>query len=94
MPMTQLTTITRTLQGEPTAITRSGEQGMWSFDQSLLSMVELGVISPAEAIANADNRTDVRLRLRLAAGASLGGEGMQMTPEEPPPGDPPPVAHR
>lgn len=77
-----------------TAITRSGEQGMWSFDQSLLSMVELGVISPAEAIANADNRTDVRLRLRLAAGASLGGEGMQMTPEEPPPGDPTPVAHR
>lgn len=77
-----------------TAITRSGEQGMWSFDQSLLGMVEAGAISPEEAIANADNRTDVRLRLRLAAGASLGGDGMQMTPEEPPPGDPPPPGHR
>jgi twitching motility protein PilU len=77
-----------------TAITRSGEQGMWSFDQSLLGMVEAGTISPEEAIANADNRTDVRLRLRLAAGASLGGEGMQMAPEEPPPDDPPPTAHR
>ena len=77
-----------------TAITRSGEQGMWSFDQSLLGMVEAGTISPEEAIANADNRTDVRLRLRLAAGASLGGESMQMAPEEPPPDDPPPTAHR
>ena len=77
-----------------TAITRSGEQGMWSFDQSLLGMVEAGAISPEEAIANADNRTDVRLRLRLAAGASLGGEGMQMAPEEPPPDEPPPTTHR
>ncbi len=65
-----------------TAITRSTEQGMCSFDQSLLAMVEAGAISPEEAIANADNRTDVRLRLRLAAGASLGGEGMQMRPED------------
>ena len=77
-----------------TAITRSGEQGMWSFDQSLLGMVEAGAISPEEAIANADNRTDVRLRLRLAAGASLGSEGMQMAPEAPPPDDPPPPGHR
>ena len=77
-----------------TAITRSGEQGMWSFDQSLLGMVEAGAISPEEAIANADNRTDVRLRLRLAAGALLGSEGMQMAPEAPPPDDPPPPGHR
>ncbi|BEP93324.1 PilT/PilU family type 4a pilus ATPase [Acidovorax sp. A79] len=77
-----------------TAITRSGEQGMWSFDQSLLAMVETGAISPEEAIANADNRTDVRLRLRLAAGASLGGEGMQMSPDDPAPGEPPPAALR
>ena len=61
---------------------------------ALLGMVEAGAISPEEAIANADNRTDVRLRLRLAAGASLGGEGMQMAPEEPPPDEPPPTAHR
>ena len=57
-------------------------------------MVEAGAISPEEAIANADNRTDVRLRLRLAAGASLGGEGMQMAPDEPPPDGPPPTVHR
>ncbi|MNT77411.1 hypothetical protein D3C72_2165210 [compost metagenome] len=79
-----------------TAITRSAEQGMWSFDQSLLAMVESGAISPEEAIANADNRTDVRLRLRLAAGAPLGGEGMQMSPDEPaePDSVPPPATRR
>lgn len=70
-----------------TAITRSGEQGMWSFDQSLLSMVELGAISAAEAIAHADNRTDVRLRLRLAAGAPLESGGMKMAADQPPPGE-------
>ena len=79
-----------------TAITRSAEQGMWSFDQSLLAMVESGAISPEEAIANADNRTDVRLRLRLAAGAPPGGEGMQMSPDEPagPDSVPPPATRR
>jgi twitching motility protein PilU len=79
-----------------TAITRSAEQGMWSFDQSLLAMVESGAISPEEAIANADNRTDVRLRLRLAAGAPLGGEDMQMSPDEPagPDSVPPPATRR
>ena len=30
----------------------------------------------------------------LAAGASLGGEGMQMAPAEPPSDEPPPTTHR
>ncbi|AOG24496.1 PilT/PilU family type 4a pilus ATPase [Acidovorax sp. RAC01] len=62
-----------------TAIVRSGEQGMCSFDQSLLAMVDAGSISPEEAIAHADNRTDVSLRLRLAAGNSFEIAGMRMT---------------
>jgi twitching motility protein PilU len=62
-----------------TAIIRGTEQGMCSFDQSLLAMVDAGSISPQEAIAHADNRTDVRLRLRLAAGNSLEIAGMDMT---------------
>jgi twitching motility protein PilU len=62
-----------------TAIIRGTEQGMCSFDQSLLAMVDAGSISPEEAIAHADNRTDVRLRLRLAAGNSLEIAGMDMT---------------
>lgn len=71
-----------------TAIARSGEQGMCTFDQSLFELYERGVISPAEAVANADNRTDVSLRLRLASGAPLGVDGMRMsdqTAEDPPP---------
>jgi twitching motility protein PilU len=62
-----------------TAIARSGEQGMCTFDQSLFELYERGAISPAEAVANADNRTDVSLRLRLASGAPLGVDGMRMS---------------
>jgi len=62
-----------------TAIARSGEQGMCTFDQSLFELYERGIISPAEAVANADNRTDVSLRLRLASGAPLGVDGMCMS---------------
>lgn len=65
-----------------TAIVRSGELGMCSFDQSLLAMVDAGSISPEEAIAHADNRTDVSLRLRLAAGTSFEVAGMRMTEPE------------
>jgi twitching motility protein PilU len=62
-----------------TAIARSGEQGMCTFNQSLFELYERGVISPDEAVANADNRTDVSLRLRLASGAPLGVDGMRMS---------------
>jgi len=66
-----------------TAIVRGSEQGMGSFDQSLLALVEAGTIAPAEAVAYADNRTDVTLRLRLAAGNSLAADdgGMRMAEE-------------
>ena len=55
---------------------------MCSFDQSIFALFERGDITQAEAIANADNKTDVTLRMRLAAGASLGAEGMQMAPND------------
>lgn len=70
-----------------TAIVRGSEQGMGSFDQSLLALVESGAITPAEAVANADNRTDVTLRLRLASGNGLviddGGMKMAEKPHDP-----------
>lgn len=70
---------------------RSGEVGMCTFDQALYALFESGAITQAEAVAHADNRTDMGLRMRLASGASLGVEGMQMAPEvqdsaEPAPG--------
>jgi twitching motility protein PilU len=65
-----------------TAIARSGEQGMCTFDQSLFELYEHGTISAADAVANADNRTDVALRLRLASGAPLALDGMRMSDQE------------
>lgn len=67
-----------------TAIVRGSEQGMCSFDQSLLALVESGAISPAEAVANADNRTDVTLRLRLATSGTIVAEDTGMRMEEEP----------
>lgn len=61
-----------------TAIGRSVEQGMCTFDQSLFSLVESGAITAEEAVAHADNRTDLSLKLRLAAGGSLSVAGMTM----------------
>lgn len=65
-----------------TAIARSGEQGMCTFDQSLFDLYERGVISAEETVANADNRTDVTLRLRLATGAPLGVDGMRISDKD------------
>lgn len=77
------------IEGLKTAIERSGEVGMCSFDQSIFALFERGEITQAEAVANADNKTDVTLRMRLAAGASLGVEGMQMARDDE---DAPPAA--
>jgi twitching motility protein PilU len=65
-----------------TAIERSVEVGMCSFDQSLYALYERGEISQWETVANADNKTDVTLRMRLAGGATLGTEDMQMVKPE------------
>ena len=55
---------------------------MCSFDQSLYRLVESGAITAEQAIDHADNRTDLSLKLRLAAGASLGAAGMSMQPDD------------
>ncbi|MBX9831527.1 MAG: type IV pili twitching motility protein PilT, partial [Burkholderiaceae bacterium] len=52
---------------------------MCSFDHSLFKLVESGAISAEEAIAHADNRTDLSLKLRLAAGGTLSVDGMSMS---------------
>lgn len=65
-----------------TAINRGTEQGMCSFDHSLFKLVEAGAISADEAIAHADNRTDLSLKLRLAAGGTLSVDGMSMSAQQ------------
>ncbi|WP_119965375.1 PilT/PilU family type 4a pilus ATPase [Simplicispira lacusdiani] len=71
------------IDGLKTAMERSGEVGMCTFDQALFALYQRGEISKAETVANADNKTDITLRMRLASGASLGAENMRMAPDEP-----------
>lgn len=71
------------IDGLKTAMERSGEVGMCTFDQALFELYQRGEISKAETVANADNKTDITLRMRLASGASLGADNMRMAPDEP-----------
>jgi len=52
------------------AIAKSSVVGMQTFDQSLYDLVQAGEITPQQALEHADSRTDLSLRLRLAAGLS------------------------
>lgn len=52
---------------------------MCIFDHSLFKRVESGAIPADEGIAHADNRTDLSLKLRLAAGGTLNVDGMCMS---------------
>jgi len=77
------------IDGLKTAMERSGEAGMCTFDQALFALYQRGAISKAEAVAHADNKTDITLRMRLASGASLGADSMRMASdgtENPPSG--------
>lgn len=49
------------------AIIKSGEAGMQAFDSCLLDLVNKGRITPETAMAHADSRTDLSLKLRLSS---------------------------
>ena len=51
------------------AMKRSNEVGMCTFDQALYKLYEDGKVSLEQALANADSRTDLLLRVRLSKGA-------------------------
>lgn len=46
-------------------IDKSAEAGMQSFDQCLLALYKKGQIDQATALANADSKTDLSLKMRL-----------------------------
>ncbi|GAC1630323.1 MAG: PilT/PilU family type 4a pilus ATPase [Nevskia sp.] len=46
-------------------MSRSGEQGMVTFDQYLFELFERGVISYDEAVRNADSQNELRLKVKL-----------------------------
>jgi twitching motility protein PilU len=49
------------------AITKNSEPGMQSFDQCLLDLHTKGLIDMPTALAHADSRTDLSLKLRLSS---------------------------
>ena len=59
------------------AMKQSNEVGMQTFDQALYKLYAAGEISYAEALQNADSRTDLALRVRLEG--PLPPEGMEET---------------
>lgn len=63
------------IAGIKDAMGHSNEAGMCTFDQSLFTLYTAGEISLEEALRNADSRTDLALRVRLANGMSLDRAG-------------------
>ena len=53
---------------------RSTEAGMQTFDQSLYSLYESGLISYDDALRNADSQNDLRLRIKLEGKDAMGQE--------------------
>jgi twitching motility protein PilU len=60
------------------------DQGMQTFDESLYRLYRAGRISLDDALAHADSRTDLGLRIRLGTPVDLPADagGMQMEPTE------------
>ena len=64
------------------AMRQSGVAGMQTFDESLYQLYHQGRVSLEEALANADSRNDLALRIRLeGAAAPSDGPGPRETPD-------------
>jgi twitching motility protein PilU len=64
------------------AMRQSGIPGMQTFDESLYQLYQSGRISLEEALANADSRNDLALRIRLeGAAAQSDSLGTAETPD-------------
>lgn len=57
---------------------KSPEQGMRTFDQAILELYHQGRISQEEALANADSRHNLEVKIRLEHG-NLGAGGSQFS---------------
>ena len=56
------------------AMQNSGEDDMQTFDESLYQLYQAGRIDGEEALANADSRNDLGLRMRMTGGAAASAE--------------------
>ncbi len=77
------------IMGIKEAMAHSTGAGMVTFDQALYALYEQGRISKEEALYNADSRTDLSLRMRLAQGVNPSETGDLAIDTRPPPGMPP-----
>jgi Tfp pilus assembly ATPase PilU len=67
------------------AMKNNVDRGMQAFDESLFQLFAAGKIGLQEALANADSRTDLSLRIRLSAPLQLAAEErdqLEMVPTE------------
>src|SRR5581483_6603224 len=83
--------------GVKAVMTRSTEQGMITFDQSIYDLYQKKEVSYEEAIRHADSQNQLRLRIKLAAGVVMQPEAapeaepeLAMMPD--PESTPPPAA--
>ena len=60
------------------AMAKSTEMGMMTFDQSLYDLYVRGDITQEQAIENADSKTDLSLRIRLASGRRPETDALRM----------------
>lgn len=60
------------------AMAKSTEMGMMTFDQSLYELYVRGDITQEQAIENADSKTDLSLRIRLASGRRPETDALRM----------------
>lgn len=60
------------------AMAKSVDQGMCTFDQSLFQLYKAGKISEEEALRNADSRNDLGLQIRLSSGKVPNTEGLSL----------------
>ncbi|OZG72963.1 type IV pili twitching motility protein PilT [Hahella sp. CCB-MM4] len=62
------------------AMEKSTDQGMQSFDQSLLDLIHQGKITNEVALDNADSRNNLAIKIRLEGGRGLSpGSGMRLS---------------
>ena len=62
-----------------TAMSKSDEPGIQTFDQSLYTLYSTGEITAEQALENADSKTDLSLRIRLQQGSALDGATLAAT---------------
>lgn len=65
------------------AMEQSGDQGMCTFDASLLSLYQAGKITVEEALHHADSRNNLHLKVKLARGATEHNTAALMIDDDP-----------